>query len=425
MSGAFGPHRGAEDPAEVPTRQFLLDGAALSASALLTASVGLVGWLIAARLQPPEVVGVATAFVNSFMLVAAVAEIGLGPAMLRWLPRAGAKAPTLVLRTYAASLSAAVVLAVLWRLVFEEPVDDATGALWAGSVLFVVACAAWVVFHLQDEVLTGLGAARWVPVENLVFAAARIGLLLALASSLDAWGILLSWVLPTVAIVLVVNVCLAVTARRRADRRTEAAPGRLPTRREVRALLGPTYPAAIATAVMYNVVPLSVVTRSGAELGAVFFVVWMGLNALDVAGTGIGNALVVRLSTTREDGVHLLARAGARVLPVVAGALVVPFLVAEPLLALFGPEYADAGTTVLRWVVVGFLGRMVVLLVAAIHLGAGRGVRMALLQGVNAVAMIAMVWLVPATGLAVVGAAFAGLQLAIAALAVLDLARLR
>jgi O-antigen/teichoic acid export membrane protein len=400
---------------------FLADGSALGASALLTALAGLVGWLVAARTLSPSEVGHASAFVNAFLMIAALSELGTGQAMLRWLPRTGSAAPVLVRRVYAVTLATCLVLSVVWALSASGIVGRATDPLGrtGTTVLFVVAGLAWTLFHLQDDVLTGAGAARWVPLENLLFGAVRIVLLLVLAGPLGSLGIVLSWVLPMVLCDLLVNGLLALRSSRLADR-----PAWLPRRREVLTTTGSTFAALIGLTLLYNLVPLVVVARFGAATGAVFFVVWMGVVALDLAIVGFGNALVVRL---HGAPLHLLRHALTRVLAIFAVPLLVAALAASPLLNLFGEVYARDGRTLLRWLVLGVVFRLVVMLVAAIHLGAGRPLGMALLQGVTAVAVIALAALVPrsgaATELAAIGIGFVLVHVVVAVVAVADLGR--
>ena len=398
------------------------DGAALGASALLTALAGLVGWLIAARMLPQSEVGAASAFVNSFMLVAALAELGLGPGLLRWLPLAGGRTLALLRRVYPVVVGAAAVIGLIWHFFLTTTVPAATAPLGFGLATFgfVLAAVGWTLFHLQDEILTGIGLAKIVPVENIIFAALRLVLLLALGPSLGALGVVISWVLPTVLTVLVVSVGLFVRSSRRKN-----LPGELPTRPEIVRLIGPVYPASIGVTITYNVIPLIVTARFGTAAGAAFFVVWMGLNALDLAANGYGNALVIRLVQTPGLLTHLLRRAGSRVALVALPTLAVAFALAGVLLGWFGAGYRDAAEAMMRWILVGFVARVGVLLITSVHLGAGRGGRMAFLQLLNAAGLVLIVALVPATSLTPIGVAFVIWQLVMLAVAATDLARLR
>ncbi len=398
------------------------DGAALGASALLTALAGLVGWLIAARMLPQGEVGAASAFVNSFMLVAALAELGLGPALLRWLPLAGGRTLALLRRVYPIVVGAAAVFGVVWHFFLTSTVPAATAPLGLGLATFgfVLAAVGWTLFHLQDEILTGIGLAKIVPVENILFAALRLVLLLLLGPSLGALGVVISWVLPTVLTVLVVSVGLFV----RSSRRT-ALPGTLPTRPEIVRLIVPVYPASIGVTITYNVIPLIVTARFGTAAGAAFFVVWMGLNALDLAANGYGNALVIRLVRVPGLSSQLLRRAASRILPFALPTLAVAFAFSGVLLGWFGDDYRDAAEGLMRWILVGFVARVGVLLITSVHLGAGRAGRLAFLQLLNAGGLILIVSLVPASSLTPIGIAFFCWQVVMVGIAAADLARLR
>jgi O-antigen/teichoic acid export membrane protein len=395
----------------------LADGAALSASAFLTACAGLAGWLIAARILPRADIGAASAFVNGFILIAALAEFGLGPALLRWLPVAGAQAKVLLRRAYLVCGTTAVLSTVAWLIIAGAPSDvsSPTGT----AVLFVLAGIGWTLFQFQDSVLTGFGAARWVPLENLAFSVVRLVLLVVLGHRYGALGIVLSWLVPTLLGVAVVTSLLAVAAQaRRGD------DGVLPTRSEAVRLIAPVYPATVFGSVLYNVVPLLVDLRLGPGIGAVFFVVWMGLSALDLAATGFVNAVVIRLSAAGETTTGLLRDAAGKLALLFGPGTAVGVLVSGWLLGLFGPEYVRIGHSLLMLVLVAFLPRLVVLLLAGVHLAAGRGGRVAVLQGISAAGLVAVILLVPGRSLALVGTVMIALQLLLAVLGIVDLLRL-
>ena len=392
------------------------DGLALGASALLTAGAGMAGWLIAARLLTRSEVGTTSVFVNSFILIAAIAELGLGPALLRWLPLSGGSTASLLKRVYLLVSVAAVAIGIGWLLIAGSGVTAAVPVM--GGLLFVLAGLGWTLFQLQDLVLTGVGAARWVPLENLLFSVARIVLLVVLGPSLGAKGLVLSWIIPTLVGVVVVSVALLIKNRSR-----PVTAGVLPTRREVVKLVGPTYPATVFLAVLYNVVPLIVSARYGSAVGAVFFIVWTGLNALDLAATGFVNAMVIRLAKFGSDSSRLIRESITRSLTIFLPLLAVGFVLANWVLGWFGPAYAAVGTDLLRVILIAFPARLMVVLVTGAHLAAGRGSLVALLQGLNAAGMLAVITLMPTPDLTLIGYGFLALQAVIAAAGLLDLRR--
>jgi O-antigen/teichoic acid export membrane protein len=386
------------------------DGLALSASAGITAVAGMVGWILAARLLPTAEVGDTSAFVSGFLLIAGIAELGLGPAILRWLPRAGSQRSRLLARSYLAVLLGGLFFSAAFVLVpaGAEVVDR----LPAGVALFVPAAVGWTLFQFQDAVLTGLGRARWVPVENGSFSLARLCLLAVLAPAIGSLGLVLSWMVPTVLGVLIVT--LLVFRRVRPD----PVPGVLPDRREIVRLLAPTYPATVCLVVLYNLVPLIVLQRFGAEANAVFFVVWTAINALDVAATAFVNPLVVRLASEPDHARALVRGAGGRLVLVFAPALLLGGLLAGLLLAVFGPEYTQ-GAGLLRILLAAQLPRLVVVLGVAVHLAAGRGTGVAILHAATAVLAVALAAFMP-TQLAF-GVGLLVAQCVLAAVVLLDL----
>ena len=367
-------------------RGMFADGLALSASAAISAVAGMVGWILAARLLPASDVGHASAFVSGMLLIAGVAELGLGPAVLRWLPRAGRLLPRLLNRTYFAVLLGGIAGAVVFVLVPSgaDVAAKAAGGVW----LFLPAAVAWTVFQFQDSVLTGLGRARWVPVENGLFALARLVVLVILAPVAGALGVLLSWIVPTLLAVAVVTV-LVFRGARGADR-----PGELPDRRDVVRLLAPTYPGTVCVVVLYNLIPLIILHRFGAEANAVFYVVWTAINALDLAASVFVNPLVVRMSAEPGHARELVVGTGRKLALVFVPLLAIGGLLAGVLLMIFGPEYT-AGADLLRILLLAQLPRLAVLLAIGVHLGQGRGMGVATLHGVTAALAVVLALVMP------------------------------
>ncbi|EWM10910.1 lipopolysaccharide biosynthesis protein [Kutzneria sp. 744] len=404
--------------ATVDDGRMVRDGIALSAGAAFTSVAGLLGWVISARLVPTAEVGLTAAFTSGFLLVSGVTQVSLGPAVLRWLPRAGGRSGKLLLWTYAVVMAGAL-LGSLVFLAFPAGRQAALAVPGWGAPLFVVVTLAWAVLQFQDPVLTGLDRAGAVLVKNLGFGLGRIAVLV-LAASLGALGILLSWAVPTILAVLGATV-VVVTASRRRDRRLE--PGILPTRSEVVSLLGPTYLASIGQSLMYYLVPLIVTARFGPVPGAVFFVVWTAVNAVDVAATGFVNSLVVRIATEPARARELVRLAGSRLAVFFGPMIVVGVVLARPLLSIFGPDYVELGGTALMLVLIGFAPRLLILLAVGVFQADGRGMPVAAFQLAGAAVMLPVAALLPTGGLVPLAVGFLTVQLAVAAVAALSLRR--
>ncbi|NKQ52810.1 hypothetical protein HFP15_07940 [Amycolatopsis sp. K13G38] len=384
------------------------DGLALSASAAISAVAGMVGWILAARLLPAGDVGHASAFVSGMLLVAGIAELGLGPAVLRWLPRAGRLLPRLLHRAYLVVLLGGLAGGLVFVLVPSG--RDVAAKIPGGTWLFVAAAVAWTVFQFQDSVLTGIGRARWVPLENGLFAVARLIVLVVLAPLAGRLAVLLSWIVPTLLAVAVVTVIVLRRVR------PVDEPGELPGRREIVRLLAPTYPGTVCVVVLYNLTPLIILHRFGAEANAVFYVVWTAINALDLAASVFVNPLVVRMSAEPGHARSLVAGTGRKLVLVFVPLLAVGGLLAGVILMIFGPEYTQ-GADLLRILLVAQLPRLAVLLAIAVHLGQGRGTGVAALHGVTAALAVVLALVMPSELAFGVGLLVAEFVLAVVVLA--------
>lgn len=393
-----------------PTGGLLRDGVALAGSALLTAVAGLVGWALTAKMVHPDHVGLGAAAVSTILLVATIADLGLGPALLRWLPRSGAKAPRLLSRVYLTVGSLAVVAGGIAAWLRPAQLSGVTGG---SAALLMIGGLAWALFQLQDSVLVGLGRATWVPIENALFSALRLGLVVALVPALGAAGIVVSWALPAALGVAVLTPLIGRVARARRAAPTDA----LPDRREISGLLGPIYPSGIAVSLLYNAVPVIVTARFGPTAGAAFFLVWQGFSALDYAVTSFASALVVRASTAADQAGRLTRAAATRVALVFAPLLAIGALVGPAALRWFGPTYADHAASLLWLVLAAFPFRATIVLACGRALAAGRGIVVGTVHTSAALAIGACVLLVPTgAGLTPIGVALVLSQALLAAL---------
>ncbi|HEX4224942.1 MAG TPA: hypothetical protein VHZ97_21420 [Pseudonocardiaceae bacterium] len=387
------------------------DGIWLSLGAAFTSVAGLVGWLVSAHLASREVVGTTTAFTSGFLLVASLSQLSLGPAVLRWIPRAGGRTSALLSRTYLVIIGGALVGVGVF---FALPAGRAALAQlpgW-GLPLFTLTTLVWAVMQFQDPVLTSVGKAGVVLVKNFGFGIGRVGILLVAGSAAGALGIVLSWAVPAGIAAIVVSVIVA----RAAAQRRSMPEGLLPDRNELTHLLGPTYLATIGQSLLYYLLPLIVTGRVGVADGAVFFVVWTAVTALDVAGTAFVNSMVVRIAAQPGQVGELAKTAGTRLALLFGPLMLLGIGIAHPLLGLFGTEYAALGATALQLVLLGCLPRLLVLLTIGVSQAQGKGWYVAALQLSSAATMIPVALFLPAD-LTYIGLGFAVVQLVVATVA--------
>jgi O-antigen/teichoic acid export membrane protein/aminoglycoside phosphotransferase (APT) family kinase protein len=320
------------------------DGLALVLSSGLTSAVGMLYWVVAARLFPPAVVGVNSVALSTMMLLGSVAHLNLTYALLRFVPVAGLAARKLVLLGYGAATTAAAIVGGLFALGSHIWAPELVEGMGYGRliVFFVIATPVWSIFVIQDYVLTAVKRATAVPVENAVFAVLKIVLLVVAALAVVPGGIALSWLLATVATVLVMNAWLVLKVLPAHGRATQAAAMPI-TIGAITRFMRADYAGAILWQCALFGLPFLVLSRLEAEAAAVYGIVWTISQALYAVSSGMSQSMVAH--TAADPGGLEKARKATvrRSLRLVAPAALL-IAVGSPLwLRVFGEQYATEG----------------------------------------------------------------------------------
>ena len=335
-------------------------GLALVVSSAVTSGLGLVFWIVATGNFTPSEVGISSALITSMILLADFAHLGLRTGLVRFLPVAGSTAERLVIRSYVV----AAVVAAVGAGVFVAGLDWWSPELadlrrsWLSVVLFVLATVFWVVFLLEDSVLLGVRLASWVPIENGVFGVAKIVLLLALAGAGGDLGVFLAWSIPVFVVVVAVNGLMVRTVRRREidpPARTTSAPS-------MRTILGYSltdWSASAARTAVIGILPLLVLARQGSAETAYYILAWTIAFSVYVLSANIGDALVAEASYDEGNVDRHTLHGGLLSMAISAPVVVVAAVVAPWIMRVFGAEYAENGTTVLRLLLLGAIPNVV------------------------------------------------------------------
>jgi O-antigen/teichoic acid export membrane protein len=322
------------------------DGLALVLSSGLTSGLGLLFWILAARLYDSATVGVNSTVLSAMTLLGTAAQLNLGNALLRFVPVAGRHTRALVVGCYAAAAATATLAGAVFALGASWWAPE-LHAVFGGSELvafFTLSTPVWAMFVMQDYVLPAIKKATLVPVENLVFSVLKI-VFLGGAATLSMWsGIAASWVVATAAIVLIVSFYLWRVLPRPAE--AEAAQPTV-TVRDVASFVRADYAGTVLLLAAVFGLPLAVLARLGPEAAAVYGIAWQIAYALYLVVNGMGQSLVAHLAAdplgveaARRSMVH---KAMALLVP----AVLVIAAAAYPLLSLFGRHYADEGSVLL------------------------------------------------------------------------------
>ncbi len=327
------------------------DGLALVVSSGMSSGVGLLYWVLAAQVFPADVVGVNAVMVSSMMLVGGVAHLNMSQALLRFVPVAGTAARRLVVFGYLVAITlsglagAGFGLGAIW---WAPKLIDVAGY---GTLVafFAVSCPVWTLFSVQDYVLTAVGRATVVPIENLVFSVLKIGLLVAVIFAAVPGGIALSWVVATGLIVLPINLWLLVRLLpahgvKTVDRAVPITVG------AVGRFIGADYVGALFWQAAMMGLPVLVLDRLGAAAAAAYGMVWQFGLALYMVPSGMGQSMIAHSAADPGKVEQARRETVRRGLLLVTPVALVLALGAPLVLAVFGPSYAATGAGALAFI---------------------------------------------------------------------------
>lgn len=267
-------------------------GYALTTAGMLTSVLGLVYWIVAARLYDEDVVGAGSAVISALLLVSGSAQLSMNAGLVRFLPAAGVFGGRLVAMAYLATSGVALVLGYAATVVvpaLTSGLDFLDAPAW--SLSFAGACAVWSVFSLQDGALTGLRRAGLVLMENTAYSLAKIVLLIVLASAGAVSGILASWVVP--AAIALVPINLLLFARFLPRHRTEpagAAPAPVSRALIAQFVVG-NHLATLLNLGALTALPIVVASMEGTASNAYFFAAWSIATALQLLPQALASSL--------------------------------------------------------------------------------------------------------------------------------------
>ncbi|WP_405621961.1 lipopolysaccharide biosynthesis protein [Streptomyces sp. NBC_01508] len=370
---------------------------ALMLSTGVSAALGLGFWLVAARYYTEEAVGQGSAAIAAMRLLASLTATTMIGAVVRYVPRAGRATGALVWRAYAVSSAVVCAACVVFLLTLDlwgpsyAPLSGVTAGL-----LFTASCVAWALLTLQDGVLTGLREAFWVPVGNTVFSLGKLLLLVAFATAMPVLGVFVSW---AAAIALSVLPLGWLVFRRLIPRQAATDRDREPPRTgDIRRFLAGDSVGALFSLAMINLLPVMVAVRFDAAHNAFFYTAYTVGGTMEFMAINMASSLTAHASHSPErlaEGVRgALRRMTVLLVPVV----LVLVLFAPQVLAPFGADYAEHGSTVLRLLAAAALPRVVVELYIGVLRVQGRTGMLAALQGAMCVSVLgsAVVLLGPA-----------------------------
>ena len=322
---------------EAPSQRNLrINTFSLVFSNLLTGVLGLVFWGAAARLYPAEAVGVGAAVLTSGVMLSTLSLLSIDTLYERFLPMAGVRTGTLVMRGFLIVAATALIAGV--AVVAVGPSELFVSG-WM-MILYPLLVMEHALFALQDKATAGLGVARWAAAKNTFHAVVKLAALVALAWTGSALSIVLAW--GATGAVAVVVVLLAMRRRYRTDPQF-LGPPTLPSDRQILLYFRTSFGLTAVWAIAPLVIPLIVLSQFGAEANAHFAVTWAIVNALYITVHLILSPYVAEVAA-HPDKLYALSRRMLQTMAVVAlGGSLGLMLIGPFALGLVGGEYRSEG----------------------------------------------------------------------------------
>jgi O-antigen/teichoic acid export membrane protein len=376
----------------------------------ITSLLGVAFWALAARSYSAHEIGQNAAAISAMTLVSGVCSLGLSAVLVRYLPIAGTALRRLVFSSYALTAGLSLLAGALVAAtsdVWSPTLDFLQQPDWL--IGFTLATAATTIFTLQDSVLTGLQTARWVPLENSLYAATKLVLLIALAALLPTAGPFVAWNAPLLPAIIVINWLIF---RRLIP--NDRSVGSLERDKVIRMAAG-NYGGNLFALVGNMYLPILVANQAGAADAAYFFIPWMICLSLQLVALNVTTSLTVEAALDMPKLRRLSRQALAHSMRLVAPMAVLTGLIAPLALLVFGQEYADSGTNLLRLLAVGAIPNVIVALGIGVARIEHRGGFVVVVQGIQfAIVLGLSALLIPDVGVVAVGWTWTGAQFLLA-----------
>ncbi len=327
------------------TGRLVQNAVALMISSAGTAVLGVAFWGVAAHLATAAAVGRASAEIATMILLASLAQLSFGTIFERFLPVAGTQTRSFVVRAYVMCIAFAFIATSIYA--FSGLAHRFLPSSFVWRSLFILAVVFWTIFALQDSVLIGLRASKWVPVENIIFAIIKLALLPVLIATSPKQGVFLAWSAPVTLTLIVVNWYLF--AKRIPEHETIKAPTEsLPRAKELVLLAGAQYATMLFTVLTPSIVTLVVIQRLGAVASAHYYVPALIAGSLALFLLSVFRSFVVEAASEPHALRHHTNMAIGAMTAVLVPSVLLGVIFAPYILRIFGTGYAAHSTTLLR-----------------------------------------------------------------------------
>jgi O-antigen/teichoic acid export membrane protein len=331
---------------------------ALVAGTGLTSILGMIFWVLAARLLTSEAVGTGTALTSTMIFLATVSTLGLGNTLVRFLAPAGAMARRVILACYGLCASTAILAALIF--IAGQPWWASELHILRDNVLtaavFVLATAVWVIFALEDDVLVGLRRASLVPLTNGIHSVIKIAFLPLLTAS-AGYALFATFALPALPIVLVVTVFIL-----RMPGQASSAPEPVEDLRISHLLRFALtdYFSSLLWLATTDLMTLVVLDQMGPQQSAYYFMSFTIAYSLYLVTTNVGSAFVAEAAQYPSRTIVLARNALRHAALLVLPLALIGVIIAPLGLRILGNEYSTNGTILLRLLLLSAIAQVII-----------------------------------------------------------------
>lgn len=325
---------------------FYRNSISIMANSFFAMFYGLVFWIVAARLVPAEVVGLAVAVISTAALLASLSRLGMDDVLVRFLPGSDNRS-----RLYGSVMVITLSMVLLLTAAFlclVNHISPSLSYLQGGWYLplFVMYMVAYSIYTTQNTTLLAIRRADLSLVQNTL-QGVRIPLLF-LLGSFGVAGIILSYNLGFLAALSLGMVYLLKNGLR---------PGAVSIKSVADTLRGHfTYSAGNYVSVLFTILPstllpIIIMNTTGPENVAYFYIAYSIAALLFVIPNAVSMSLFIEGSHDMPLGRYVY-KSIRLILVVVVPLVIFLFFFGDQLLLLFNKEYSEQSIGLLRLLVI-------------------------------------------------------------------------
>lgn len=313
----------------------------LMLSSVVTAGLGFFFWTITTRLFSVHDVGIATTLISAATLLVSLSGLGLGIALVRFLPSSKRKNHK-INSCLTVSLLFSVIVSTIFLLfihVFSPELAFVQKNLYY-SILFIVFTGSFLLFTTVESVFLAYRDAKWIVIKNTVYSVIKL-ILPALLISFGSFGIFGSW---GVATLVGFVYCVVILVRKYSYNPRPVIYDSII--KKISSFSSGNYVSSLLGNAPALILPIIITNKLGAEMTAYYYIPMMIAGLLFVIPGAVSQSLFAEGSSNKDLKVSLrksVKLISILLIPTIA--LVIVF--GSYVLRLFGNAYAENGYTLL------------------------------------------------------------------------------